>query len=213
MLQVLSVWTATGQEATEGLSESLYPHHTCNASYTHTHTHKDLLPEWKDLISYNFITTVFLFSFSLSSSFPLSFSLIFLPASVFLKSSFCLTNILSLGHPLALCLTHSPSLYSSFFFIPSSPSPFLHSALALFLFSPLSSLLLCRCTAVQRQISVLVPVRQRHGKLHAKTQSANADKGGGVWTSVHTKHQTHLNHKMKWLTSAELENIFLPSLF
>lgn len=53
------------------------------------------------------------------------------------------------------------------------------------------------CTAVQRQISVLVPVRQRHGKLHAKTQSANVDKGGGVRTSVHTKHQTHLNHKMK----------------
>lgn len=67
-----------------------------------------------------------------------------------------------------------------------------------------------RCTAVQRQISVLVPVRQRHGKLHAKTQSANVDKGGGVRTSVHTKHQTHLNHKMKWLTSAKLENVFLP---
>lgn len=108
--------------------------------------------------------------------------------------------------PLAPCLARPPSL-------PSFPS-LLHSALARSIFFLLSFLLLfCHRTAVQRQISVFVPVRQKRGKPHAKTQSANADKGGGIRTSVHTKHQTHLNHKMKWLTSAELENIFLPSLF
>lgn len=117
--------------------------------------------------------------------------------------------------PLATCLAHPPSppspfLYSSLLLFSS----LLHCALALCFFlisSPPS--FFCHRTAVQRQISVFVPVRQKHGELHAKTQSANADKGGGIQTSVHTKHQTHLNHKMKWLTSAELENIFLPSLF
>ena len=113
-------------------------------------------------------------------------------------------------------LSSPPSLWPRLAHPPSFHSfpLLLHSALALSIFPLLSSLLLfCHCTAVQRQISVFVPVRQKRGKPHAKTQSANADRGGGIRTSVHTKHQTHLNHKMKWLTSAELENIFLPSLF
>lgn len=82
-------------------------------------------------------------------------------------------------------LSHSSAI--SLLFIPFSSFPFLHSALGLSLYFFLLSSHLSLCTAVQMQISVFVPVRQRHGKLHAKTQSANADEGGGVWTSVHTK--------------------------
>lgn len=139
---------------------------------------------------------------SLHLSFVFLFFPLFPPPA---SASLCLTNILSLGHPLALPLTLLLSISPLHLFLhPFQPS-------SIYPFCPCSPPPCC--TAVQRQISVLVPVRERHGKLHAKTQSANVDKGGGVWTSVHTKHQTHLNHKMKWLTSAELENIFLPSLF
>lgn len=127
-------------------------------------------------------------------------------------ASLCLLCILSQGHPLAFPHTPILSVFPPSFSL-SLPA-FLHLSFLPLLpcFFPLLPPPLC-CTAVQWQISALVPVRERHGKLHAKTQSANVDKGGGVRTSVHTKHQTHLNHKMKWLTSAELENIFLPSLF
>lgn len=110
--------------------------------------------------------------------------LVFPLFSIFLSS-------LLLSSPASLWLrfAHPPFLLVSlaFTFSPCSLHFFLLSSLLLF----------CHRTAVQRQISVFVPVRQKRGKPHAKTQSANADKGGGIRTSVHTKHQTHLNHKMK----------------
>ena len=219
LLQVLSVWTATGQEATEGLSESHCPHHTRDLTHTHKHTHTNFTPS--EFLDKRFQSPTTLLLFHLFFYFPdlspplLCFPLFRpCPSTSICFASLCLTNVLSPGCPLALPLTQLPSISPLHLFLhPSQPYaifPFCPCSLAFFL---LSSLLQRGCTAVQRQISVLVPVRQRHGKLHAKTQSANADKGGGVRTSVHTKHQTHLNHKMKWLTSAELENIFLPSLF
>lgn len=170
---------------------------TALTTHTISHTHK--LCALSVLVSHNSFTLSFIvFPFSLLPVFPL---LCPLPSASICFSSIC---FLSQQHPLSRppsgSLSHPPTLHLSSPFFPLHPFQpfsiftFCPCSLAFF---PLSSLLLCRCTAVQRQISVLVPVRQRHGKLHAKTQSANADKGGGVRTSVHTKHQTHLNHKMK----------------
>lgn len=177
---------------------------TALATHRHRHTDANFVPLVLLAKRLQYSTCLFLnkyFTFSRHISF-VSF-LLLCSHLFFFSSSLYLTIILALGCPVAPHLTHFPSISPVHLCLPPSEPFTIYLFLYIFCILPSLSCFFpllppppC-CTAVQRQISVLVPVRQRHGKLHAKTQSANADKGGGVRTSVHTKHQTHLNHKMK----------------